>query len=281
MTISETSKQIRNKLKNIYPTPEIDAFTEIIFHHLFQYKRLDILLNAQTSVLPEFEIQIYNIIHQLEQYRPIQYIIGSTDFYDLPFLVNEAVLIPRPETEELVDWIITDYKSLTPNVLDIGTGSGCIPVSVAKHLKGSSVTAIDISTEALKVAAENASKNQVQVNFIKLDILNDCPPEFKPFDVIVSNPPYITNNQKEKMEHNVLDYEPHLALFVPDNDPLIFYKGIASFAQKHLKKTGALYFEINEELSRETSDVICKYGFSTEPRKDIHGKYRMIKACWK
>lgn len=262
----------------LYPLQEIDAFTEIIFNHLLNYKRLEIHLNAQTPILPVYEMQIYDIINQLESYRPIQYILGNTEFYGLKFIVNKSVLIPRPETEELVQWIIDDYKGLTPEIIDIGTGSGCIPVSLAKNLPGSLVTGVDISLEALDVARENASINDVRVKFILLDILSNHLPEFSPFNVIVSNPPYVTVQQKDRMERNVLEFEPHLALFVPEKDPLIFYKAISSFAKKYLSINGNLYFEINEDLSQDTSNAIKELGFATELRKDIHGRYRMLKA---
>lgn len=278
MTIIEASKYIRHKLKDLYPLQEIDAFTGIIFNHVINYKRLDIHLNAQTSILPDHQLQIYDIIHQLESYRPIQYILGTTEFYGLNFMVNKSVLIPRPETEELVDWIINDYKGLSPKIIDIGTGSGCIPVSLAKNLPGSLITGVDISLEALEVAKENALLNDVQVKFLPLDILGNHFPEFSLFNVIVSNPPYVTVHQKDRMNSNVLDFEPHLALFVPEIDPLIFYKAIALFANKYLLENGNLYFEINEELFQETSDAIKELGFTTELRKDIHGRYRMLKA---
>ncbi len=278
MTIIEASKYIRHKLKDLYPIQEIDAFTAIIFNHVLNYKRLEIHLNAQTSILPDHQLQIYDIINQLESYRPIQYILGSTEFYGLNFMVNRSVLIPRPETEELVEWIINDYKGLTPKIIDIGTGSGCISVSLAKNLSGSLVTGVDISLEALEVATENALLNDVQVKFLSLDILGNHFPEFSLFNVIVSNPPYVTVHQKDRMNSNVLDFEPHLALFVPEIDPLIFYKAIALFANKYLLEDGNLYFEINEELFQETSDAIEELGFKTELRKDIHGRYRMLKA---
>lgn len=278
MTIVEASKYIRHKLKDLYPLQEIDAFIKIIFNHLLNYKQLEIHLNAQNSILPNHQLQIYDIINQLESSRPIQYILGSTEFYGLNFMVNKSVLIPRPETEELVEWIINDYKGLTPKIIDIGTGSGCIPVSLAKNLPGSLVTGVDISLEALEVAQENALLNDVQVKFLSLDILDNHFPEFGPFNVIVSNPPYVTEQQKDRMDRNVLDFEPHLALFVPEIDPLIFYKAIASFANKYLSEDGNLYFEINEELFQETSDAIKELGFATELRKDIHERYRMLKV---
>lgn len=278
MTIIEASKNIRQKLKDLYPLQEIDAFIKIIFNHLLHYKQLEIHLNAKNSLLPDHQLQIYDIINQLESYRPIQYILGSTEFYGLNFIVNKSVLIPRPETEELVEWIINDYKGLTPEIIDIGTGSGCIPVSLAKNLPGSLLTGVDISLEALEVAQENALLNDVKVKFLSLDILDNHFPEFSPFNVIVSNPPYVTVQQKDRMDRNVLGFEPHMALFVPEIDPLIFYKSIASFANKYLLKDGNLYFEINEELFKETSDAIKEFGFTTELRKDIHGRYRMLKA---
>ncbi len=278
MTTIEVSKYIKHTLSNLYPSQEINAFTAIIFNHLLNYSRLDIHLQSNTQLLPDIEAQIYDIINQLERYRPIQYIIGSTEFYDLKFLVNESVLIPRPETEELVHWIIDDYTGLAPQIIDIGTGSGCIAVTLAKKIDGSVVTGVDISPKALNLARENAAFNAVNMNFIELDILANSSPEFVTFDVIVSNPPYVTIKQKDNMSSNVLNFEPHLALFVPENNPLIFYTAIASFANKYLKDDGSLYFEINEDLSKETTNALSELGFTSEIRKDINGKCRMIKA---
>lgn len=278
MTILEVSRLIRHRLKDLYPLQEIDAFTEIIFNHLLNYKRLDIHLNASFPVSAEHETQIYDIILQLERYRPIQYVVGYTEFYGRKFLVDENVLIPRPETEELVEWILHDFKNSAPVILDIGTGSGCIAISLASELAGAPVYAADISMEALDLASQNGLLNKTHVNFFSMDILGNRFPEFRPFDVIVSNPPYVTIKQKDRMEPNVLNFEPALALFVPDEDPLLFYKAIGIFAHSFLNPEGFLYFEINEDLSGETSDALQSLGFNTELKKDIHGKYRMLKA---
>ena len=210
--------------------------------------------------------------------KPIQYILGVTEFYDLPFYVDDSVLIPRPETEELVHWILDDYHGLSPRIIDIGTGSGCIPVALAKNLPLAKVLAADISETALATAHKNALRNSVTVEFLKMDILSDALPDFGRFDLIVSNPPYVTVEQMDRMEANVLDYEPHIALFVPQTDPLIFYRAISRFAGKQLEPGGNLYFEINESLAAETANAVEEFGFTVEVKKDINGKYRMLKA---
>jgi release factor glutamine methyltransferase len=278
MTVKEASQLILQNLQAFYPKPEIESFTFLIFNHLMKFQRFDLHLKAEMPVPDHLDPQIYDIIEQLKHNKPIQYILGSTEFYGLPFYVDESVLIPRPETEELVHWIIEDYGNSGPMILDLGTGSGCIPVALAKNISSSMVMGADISVEALETARKNALRNNVDVTFIELDILADHLPELGKFDVIVSNPPYVTIQQKERMEANVVDFEPHVALFVPQKDPLIFYKAISRFARKFLKANGSLYFEINEDLSDETGNAVKDCGFSVELRKDINGKYRMLKA---
>lgn len=248
----------------------------------------------------EEEIQIWEfLLEQLKQEIPIQYLLGKTSFYGLDFNVNPDVLIPRPETEELVDWVIQSQKlevgSHKIRILDIGTGSGCIAISLAKSLKNASVFAIDVSEKALATAHKNAQNNNVEVNFANVDILkiNDLeqlPSHHFPltishsqlptkFDIIVSNPPYVRELEKQEIRKNVLDNEPHLALFVSDNNALIFYKKIAELAQKNLKPNGGLYFEINQYLGQEMIKLLQKMNFKNiELRKDIYGNDRMIKA---
>ncbi|MDP4207265.1 MAG: peptide chain release factor N(5)-glutamine methyltransferase [Bacteroidota bacterium] len=278
MTVKETSDFISKELQSIYPDSEISTITHLIFSELLNFKRFDAVLRAG-SLLPEHaELQIYNIIEQLKRHRPIQYVLGCTEFYGLPFSVSESVLIPRPETEELVHCIVGDYKNRKPRIVDFGTGSGCIAITLAKELPGAEVLAVDVSPEALSMARKNAERNQVNVEFLQLDILSSTFPDLGGFDVIVSNPPYVTQAQKSDMDANVLDYEPHLALFVPENDPLLFYKAIGRFAQKSLNPGGGLYFEINEDLPYETASAIEKLGFSAELKKDLNDKFRMLKA---
>jgi len=212
--------------------------------------------------------------------EPIQYILEECEFYGLPFYVNSSVLIPRPETEELVEWIISDHSNRNGNLLDIGSGSGCIAVSIANFLKSFSVSAVDVSGSALAVARRNAERNNCQVQFMQADILkpeNNC---FDgAFDVIVSNPPYVREKEKQQMSQNVLGYEPHLALFVPDEDPLLFYKAIALFGKRRLKTEGKLYLEINEGLGKESVTLLACLGYrDIILRKDIFGRDRMIRA---
>jgi release factor glutamine methyltransferase len=237
------------------------------------------MLRDTESLSEKSESQIYNIIQELKRFKPLQYILGETEFYGLRFFVDSAVLIPRPETEELVEWVISDCKGKDNlSIIDIGTGSGCIPIALAKNLPKAQVFAIDISEDALDIARKNALENMVNIQFIQSDILKRSLSKDFNFDVIVSNPPYVISDQKVQMSANVLDYEPHIALFAPDQNPFVFYEAIAEIAQTHLKPDGTLYFEINEALPYETAESINKYGFNTELKQDINGKYRMIKA---
>ncbi len=225
-------------------------------------------------------------MEELKTGKPLQYVLGETEFYGLRFKVNPSVLIPRPETEELVEWIISDLPKPKTSIeglkiIDIGTGSGCIPISLKKNLPEAQLFALDISPEALDVSIQNAALNQTTVNFIQADILNLLNKQLiaEKFGIIVSNPPYVTDAEKEQMLPNVLQHEPHLALFVPDNDPLIFYKAIADFAIKHLDTTGSLYLEINENLGEETVQLLKQMGFKKIVlRQDLSGKDRMIRS---
>ena len=254
----------------------------MILEEKHQLKRIDLALHPDLDFSDE-EISIWNLIlEQLKQEIPIQYLLGKTSFYGLDFEVNPAVLIPRPETEELVDWIISSnlkiekFKDL--KILDIGTGSGCIAISLAKNIPNAQVYAIDVSEKALATANKNAENNSVNVTFINQNIL-ETEDLLQQFDIIVSNPPYVRNLEKEEIKKNVLDNEPHLALFVEDNDALIFYKKIAEMAQKNLSENGHLYFEINQYLGAEMIDLLEKMNFKNiELRKDIYGNDRMIKG---
>ena len=279
----------RENLGLLYDIQEIDALSLLVLAKILQ------ISTAKIKAFPELELttaqseRIENILTQLQTGKPVQYILGYTEFYGLPFKVNPSVLIPRPETEELVEWIITSIGSLqlavggeqlTKSTLDIGTGSGCIAITLKKFLPDRTVSAIDISPEAVQTAKENAELNNVKVNFIQADILNiKSEIENPKFDIIISNPPYVTLKDKQQMHTNVTDFEPHGALFVPEDDPLIFYKAIADFAIKNLTKDGLLFLEINENLGTETVDILQNKGFkNVELRKDMSGKNRMIKA---
>ncbi|WP_321305987.1 peptide chain release factor N(5)-glutamine methyltransferase [Marinifilum fragile] len=277
--IQSTINYIKKELESIYSSRESESIAYILLEELLNYSRTQIQLNKTEAIQDEQFEKIKEYIADLKENKPIQYVLGEADFYELKFKVNQHTLIPRPETEELVHAIINENKDANLNVLDIGTGSGCIPICLAKHLLNADVTSVDISSGAIKTAKENAKLNSVQVRFEERDILNWEAYEWEQLDIIVSNPPYVTNAEKEKMEKNVLDFEPHTALFVSDHDPLIFYRRIAELAQEYLKEGGKLYFEINESLGKEMSELMEQKGFyNIQVRKDINGKDRMMSA---
>lgn len=283
MKLKELQHLFQNKLKAHYLKQEIDTFFFMLSEFYFGIKRLDLALNPNLKV--DEPHHILQALEALEKHVPIQYIIGKTEFYGLTFKVDEHTLIPRPETEELVDWILSEIENfdIPKSILDIGTGSGSIAVSLAKKLTGSKVYALDVSEEALEIAKGNGILNGVDVVMIKTDILKKdlWPTLFKnqKFDIIVSNPPYVLETEKLKMKANVLNYEPHVALFVEDNDPLLFYREITGFSKAHLKKGGMLFFEINEKLGNDMLALLSHAGFEElEMRQDIFGKDRMIKA---
>ncbi len=275
---------IKDELKELYPSTEIESFINLIFDHLLNYSKIDIHLNLDKTLSDDTLEKTYGIVADLKSHKPIQYILGDTEFYDLTFKVAPGVLIPRPETEELVHMIINDFKSINKDlsILDIGTGSGCIAITLAKNISNSKVSAYDISDIALEIAKNNASLNKVNIDFNKVDILKnkDLVTNNK-FDIIVSNPPYVRELEKKMMDNNVLDYEPDLALFVPDNDALKFYIAITDFAKNNLNKDGSLYFEINEYLPDEMNKMLSEKGFNSEVFFDLNDKARMIKASLK
>lgn len=273
---------IRKELDGLYPTGEIRSFEMMIFEHVMNYSRIDFHLKRSEPIPTEKREEIKKIVEKLKQHQPIQYIIGEAHFYGLKFKVTPAVLIPRPETEELVDWILKSNKLPFPSILDIGTGSGCIPVTLKKELPESTVSAIDISTQALEIATSNAENNSVAVKYIHSNILEWEKTEWpSKYDIIVSNPPYVRELEKKQMERNVLDHEPHLALFVDNDNALVFYRRIVDFAQKHLNLGGQLFFEINEALGQQMIQLMEDNGFSEiELRKDLQGKDRMIRGIF-
>ena len=279
MLIKQYQIFFKEQLISLYDEEELNSFFYLILENVNHLKRIDLALNIDLK-FKESEILIWNeIIEKLKLEIPIQYILGSTSFYGLDFIVNNNVLIPRPETEELVDWIIkTNKNHRFINVLDIGTGSGCIAISLAKNIENSNIFALDVSEDALIIAKKNAELNNVLVNFIHDDILKNIQINQK-FDVIVSNPPYVRNLEKHEIKKNVLDNEPHLALFVTDNDALIFYRKIAELTMNNLEKNGFLFFEINQYLGKETEELLQNIGFKNiELWKDIYGNDRMIKC---
>lgn len=280
MKLKQYRSQFIQVLSSIYDEGEAESFFYLILEAKQQLKRIDLALKPELEITKE-EIAIWDsILEQLKQEIPIQYILGKTSFYGLDFEVNEHVLIPRPETEELVDWIIKNQKSKVKNeslkILDIGTGSGCIAISLAKNLPNASVFAIDVSKQALTIAQKNATLNNVNITFILQNIL-ETKELAQEFDIIVSNPPYVRNLEKVEIKKNVLENEPHLALFVDDNDPLLFYRKIAELAYKNLKKSGELYFEINQYLGPEMTILLEELFFKEiELRKDIYNNDRMV-----
>jgi release factor glutamine methyltransferase len=275
-------KLIFESLSSLYCKQEIESISKLIFEKVLGLSRLQVYLNQHETISPANLAQITEIVNRLIQFEPIQYILGETEFYGLPLKVNTSVLIPRPETEELVDWIIHDCSTTNPFILDIGTGSGCIPIALLKNLHGASADGWDISKDALRVAKKNAEMNQVSIDFIYTDILNSVyPVQRQKYDIIVSNPPYVMSSERHSMLKNVIEYEPHIALFVPDTDPLIFFRTIADIAILQLKPGGKLYFEINEQLGNKTTNLLFLKGFKKiAVRKDINGRERMIKAQW-
>lgn len=276
--MQDSKNFIRNQLNGSYSHDEIGALTRLILEKVTGRSFSDILACKFTNLSDQTTRKIAEIIARLKNREPIQYIFGEADFWGLTFRVNRAVLIPRPETEELVQWIIEDCSDEPLKALDIGTGSGCIAVTLAKKMPSARIHAWDISEEALEVARENAARNNAAVIFSRKDVLNEQPQE-ETFDLIVSNPPYIAQSEKKEMDTNVLNFEPHLALFVPDENPLIFYEKIARLASGSMKKEGKLFFEINRQKANRVASILRKNGFrNIEIRKDISGNERMIKA---
>ena len=292
MLLKQYKTHFFDLLKNIQDEQEIESFFFILTEYLHNLKRIDVALNPDFEI-SDAAIEKWNaILAQLQQEKPIQYITREAWFYGLRFEVNENTLIPRPETEELVEWIIESQKSKVKSqkfeILDIGTGTGCIPISLKANLPHVNVSAIDVSEKALEVARRNAVSNKVEINFIQTNILEveDLSqlqtPNFQlptSFDIIVSNPPYVRNLEKQEIKKNVLDYEPHLALFVEDTDALLFYRKIAQLALKNLSPNGLLFFEINQYLGIETVELLENLGFKNiELKKDIYGNDRMVKS---
>ncbi|NDV17621.1 peptide chain release factor N(5)-glutamine methyltransferase [Muricauda sp. TY007] len=310
MLLKEIKDIFHKELGDIYPKEEVDSFFYACIEHYLKLERFILAIQPGITLTKEEEQPLFEALSKLKLEKPLQYILGTAHFMDLELRVDENVLIPRPETEELVQWILDDCQKeersksdaerppaaragsrsviSTPlndrslQILDIGTGSGCIAIALAKHLTNAKVYALDVSQGALTVAKKNAESNKVDITFLKHDILD---PELVlelDFDIIVSNPPYVRELEKEKIKRNVKDFEPATALFVSDEDPLLFYKAIMDFSKKHLKENGRLYFEINQYLGKETEALFKAHNFSEiELRKDIFGNDRMLKAIKK
>lgn len=282
MILKTYRQHFKTSLSSLYPDTEIDSFFFLLIEEYLGLQRIDVSLQPNLEIDSGQLDMLNSALQRLQKEEPVQYILGKTEFYGLPFKVNKHTLIPRPETEELVEWILDDLSSNpiqeSVDILDIGTGSGCIPISIGKNNASANISAIDISSEALEVAKRNSALNEVSINFIQTDILrtNQLP---KKYNIIVSNPPYVRDLEKMEIKKNVLENEPHVALFVKDNNPLLFYDRIADLANNYLSKTGVLYFEINQYLGKETVALLQTKGFKqVELRKDLFGNDRMIKA---
>jgi release factor glutamine methyltransferase len=278
MTLNNLYQSITNELADFVGLNEAGTMTYMLLEHFTLYDKLFVCLNPNVEVDDLIIERINRAIQALQTHKPIQYILGETSFCDLQFFVDESVLIPRPETEELVNWILED-SSQTPKILDICTGSGCIAIALAHYLKKSQVYAVDVSQGALNIARKNAISNHVDVHFLEKDILSsDFENEINTcFDIIVSNPPYVRESEKQYMHQRVLNYEPNLALFVEDDNPLLFYHRILKMGQSLLNNNGKIFFEINEAFGEEIVMLFSQYRYTDVVlRKDIHGKNRMI-----
>jgi release factor glutamine methyltransferase len=293
MLVKNYKSIFQEALFSLYDEKEIESFFYIVLEQFHNKKRIDLALHPEMEMNDSEFNKWESVVADLKKHKPIQYILGATEFYGLRFLVNENTLIPRPETEELVELIIkakgtrgkaeqsgANSQKAIVRILDIGTGSGCIAISLAKNISNAAVFAIDVSEKALDTAKLNAEINNVSVTFIQKNILETADLE-QQFDVIVSNPPYVRMLEKAEINPNVLEYEPHLALFVEDNDALLFYRKIAELAKIHLSENGNLYFEINQYLGKETVKLLENLGFrNIELHKDIYGNDRMISSVY-
>lgn len=283
MTIQQAYQQLLMQLYELYEPGEATNIADMVIEHLAGFRKIDRIANKAFPLNEQQEIDLQKLTAELMQHKPVQYAIGEAWFMNMKLRVNEHVLIPRPETEELVDWVINDMRSMNQNdgsLLDIGTGSGCIPIAIKKNQPHTEVAATDISEDALQVAKINSIEQNTLVDFLHADILNEADwKQLGHYDIIVSNPPYIAQSEQQAMNKNVFDYEPHIALFVPDNDVLLFYKAIAQFSKNHLKPGGKIYVEVNETLGEQTVQLFLQNGFkNVELKKDMQGKDRMIKA---
>ena len=277
--VSDILPYFLNELSDLYPENELKSIMYISIDFHLELTKSGTILQSDKILKNDEILVLINVVDRLKNMEPIQYILSETEFYGLSFYTKKEILIPRPETEELVDWIIKDNKGSNKKYLDIGTGSGCIIISLAKNLKGT-FDAIDVSEETIRISDKNIVNNQVNVNLKQTDILHS---ELEgEWDVIVSNPPYVLNSEKELMNKNILNWEPNLALFVEDDNPLLFYKEIAKKSSNVLRKNGLLYFEINEKFGKEIINLLEVIGFvNIELKKDINGKDRMVKAMCK
>jgi release factor glutamine methyltransferase len=293
MTIQDASKKLIRELSAIYDERESSAIADWILEHLTGWKKSERMINKKSQLREPAMEKLQSITQQLTAHKPVQYVLKEAYFHGMKLYVDENVLIPRPETEELVQWTIDEVYSLqftvsgsgktdfdrTLSVLDVGTGSGCIPISLKKEMFRLEIYACDISEGALSVAKKNAAEQNANIEFRRIDFLDEKARATLPqFDVIVSNPPYISGVEKETVDKHVIEYEPHLALFVPEDDSLIFYRALAEFGKSHLTKGGCMIMEIHFEKAKAVRNLFGESGYETELRKDMHGNDRMIKA---
>jgi release factor glutamine methyltransferase len=282
--VSQFIADMREQLSGQYPPNELDSLVHILLQHYLHLSPVAAHLSPDKLIDAETADKLSAAVRQLVNYCPIQYVTGETEFYGLTLKLTPDVLIPRPETEELAEWVIhaeTVPKQSALKILDIGTGSGCIAIALAAAFPKAEVWAMDISRPALELAAHNAARNKVSIRFVHADILSAGVHEIFPvagFDLIVSNPPYVTADEKRYMQRNVLDYEPHQALFPEGDNPLIYYEHIARFGKKRLQPQGAVFFEINELFPKETAAILEKWQYAVSLRKDIHGKWRLLRG---
>ncbi|MDT0644368.1 peptide chain release factor N(5)-glutamine methyltransferase [Zunongwangia sp. F363] len=280
MQVKELKIKFQEELKEEYPQEEIVSFFNLLAEEYLGMNRLQMAIQPEREISKAENANFEAAFQKLKNHYPVQYILGETEFFGLIFQVNEAVLIPRPETEELVQWILEDHSSAENlKILDIGTGSGCIAIALAKHLKNAEVFAIDVSKKALETASINAENNDVKITFMEKNVLEINKLD-QHFDIIVSNPPYVRELEKKQMQRNVLDFEPELALYVGDENPLVFYKTITKLAENSLRPSGKLYFEINQYLAEETGNLLKMHNFKPCLKKDIFGNYRMLKGTF-
>ncbi|MBO9201235.1 MULTISPECIES: peptide chain release factor N(5)-glutamine methyltransferase [Niastella] len=303
MTVYEAQQQLQKALIELYDDREAANISDWVMEHVTGMRKIDRIMHKQSILAPDQAARLLEYTRELLTHKPVQYVLHEAWFCGMPFYVDEQVLIPRPETEELVEWVVENagqkaegrgqreegnrqwamgnnsLQATSLRILDIGTGSGCIPVSLKKKLPRAEVFACDVSEGALAVAARNAAAQQTPIHFLQADFLNaDTWPSLPMADIIVSNPPYIPQSDKNTMLQNVLAYEPHLALFVPDNDALVFYEAIARFAKDKLISGGSVFVEIHEDLGLKTKELFENNGFKAEVKKDFQGKDRMVKA---
>ena len=278
--VRDIEQYFRNELSDIYPEGEIKMFVRMLFEAFLGWDMAQLLLHREDTINQSDLLKFHWAVEDLKKHRPIQHIIGHTEFCGLRIEVSPEVLIPRPETEEILLQFLNNKNTKTaPAILDLCTGSGCIAIALSKYLPEANVFGVDVSEKALQMAQKNAKNNNVEVNFVRCDILlNEPPLPCTTFDYIFSNPPYVLDSERKEMQENVLGHEPSLALFVPDNDPLLFYRAIGLYASKHLTKEGQLILEINEHLGRETCQLLQSLGFTTRLNKDFRDKDRSIIA---